>query len=203
MTIEDSLVMLSAEIKTLRAQANLITTIRGMALNEKGRLTEFGKKFITICLEHQMPQKYVANILGISNSAVNQHAEKKGNRIMDNTMKKYDVIKWDYNEIDVTIDFIIPRDIYNKDIQQYSGKVKFGQYENNKYILITSSREHAHICSIIMGNICDSRLRAGIITKVKINGVENVLDGFVESVNFSFMSTSLPIVLIQLGKLIF
>ena len=60
MPIEDVLSMLSAEIKDLASQANLVSLLRGKSKNDNGRLTEFGRKLIRICLEHQISQKNIA-----------------------------------------------------------------------------------------------------------------------------------------------
>ncbi|MGV7006245.1 hypothetical protein [Desulfovibrio sp. QI0442] len=202
MPIEDVLSMLSAEIKDLASQANLVSLLRGKSKNDNGRLTEFGRKLIRICLEHQISQKNIALLLGISASAVNQHAENTSTQMKDNAMKKYDVINWLYGDVAVNVSFAIP-DFINgiKQIPEYNGQAKYGSYNNEDYIMITGSMDLSRSCANVMGEICNSNRPAGITAKIKIEG-EATRDGFVENASYPFMSKNPPMVLICLKKLV-
>ena len=199
MSIEVAMSMLTSEIKKLEAEASIVGIIRGQAKNPSGRLTEFGKKLITICLEDRIPQSVVAKLLDISSAAVNQHAAKDQVRVMD-IKTKCATIRWDYDEVDVSVKFTGPRE----GIRDYNGKAKFGRFEGAEYIMIHYDRTLAAVCGQAMSIICDQRLASGITTLVSISGAPSI-EGFVESVNVPFGindPNSFPIVLICLKKLL-
>jgi hypothetical protein len=199
MSIDIAMSMLASEIKRLETEAAIAGIIRGQAKNQNGRLTEFGKKLIKICLEDRMPQSVVAKLLDISSAAVNQHAAKDGVRVMD-IKTKCAMIRWDSDETDIDVNFQSPRE----GIPDYSGKAKIGQFEGDTYIMITANQMLASICGRVMGEICDRQLITGITTRVSVAGASPV-DGFVESVNMAFGRNdpnSFPIVLICLKKLL-
>lgn len=47
-----------------------------MQMSESGRLTPFGKNFVAICVEAQIPQSEIAKILGVTGSAISQNVAK-------------------------------------------------------------------------------------------------------------------------------
>lgn len=199
MSIDIAMSMLASEIKKLEGEAYIASIIRGQAKSPNGRLTEFGKKLTKICLEDHMPQRVVAKLLDISSAAVNQHAAKDGVRTMD-VKTKYAMIRWDYDEVDVSVKFTGPRE----GIRDYNGKAKIGRFEGAEYIMIHYDRTLAAVCGQAMAIICDQQLGSGITTLVSIDG-ETPVEGFVESVNVPFGindPNSFPIVLICLKRLL-
>lgn len=50
--------------------------LRARAKSDGGKLTDFGKDFMIICLKHEMPQNLIANFLDITPGAVSQWASK-------------------------------------------------------------------------------------------------------------------------------
>jgi len=64
------------QIKRLEADADLVYVFRDKAKTDSGRLTTFGKDFLHACVENDIPQSFIAKILGVTPSAVNQNAAK-------------------------------------------------------------------------------------------------------------------------------
>lgn len=200
MSLDLAISMIRAEVKDLESKADITVILRRYAKTDKGRLTEFGKKLIQICLEHGISQNVIAKLLDIHSSAVNQHAKKRGERVMD-VKTKCAMINWVYEEVDVNVKFQGLRE----GIPDHKGKAKFGRFEGNvDYIMITTNMVLTSICGRLMGEIADKGLATGITAFVSING-EQPVDGFVESVNVPFGRedpNSFPIVLIRLSKLL-
>lgn len=145
----------------------------------------------------------VARLLGISTAAVNQHAAKVGVRKMDIKTKSA-VIRWDSDEVDVTVIFQNPLEEVCEDIPPYKGKAKIGQLEGTNYVMIISDYVLTSLCGRVMGYICDHKLTTAITAIVTISDEEPV-DGFVEGVNLPFggySSGSFPLVLICLKKML-
>ena len=62
------------QLKKLEADADYIYKLRERAKTDGGRLTNFGKNFLHICVEDEMPNSLIAKFLEVTPSAVTQNA---------------------------------------------------------------------------------------------------------------------------------
>ena len=74
--IEKPLRQLRLAVRKIEAEAQLLEGLRDYAKSESGRLTPFGKNFVAICVEAQIPQSEIAKILGVTGSAISQNVAK-------------------------------------------------------------------------------------------------------------------------------
>lgn len=75
-TIHDQLKALHQQINRLEQSDDLILLLQGKAKTDAGRLTPFGKDFLLICHNNDIPVGVIAKILDITSSAVTQNIAK-------------------------------------------------------------------------------------------------------------------------------
>ena len=64
------------QLVKLEAEAELVDVIRSNGKSEGGKLTDFGKDFVHICIEHGIPNRDIAKILEVTPGAISQWATK-------------------------------------------------------------------------------------------------------------------------------
>lgn len=64
------------QLEKLEAEAELVDIIRSRGKSEGGKLTDFGKDFVHICVEHGIPNGETAKILDVTTGAISQWATK-------------------------------------------------------------------------------------------------------------------------------
>lgn len=64
------------QLAALEAEADLIDVIRSRGKSEGGKLTDFGKDFVHICVTHGISNGDTAKILDVTTGAISQWATK-------------------------------------------------------------------------------------------------------------------------------
>ena len=78
-TLNQQIKQLQSAVKKLETTASQVETIRNYAKTDGGRLNDFGKNMIHICLEANMSQSDIAKILDVTDSAISQQVAKMKN----------------------------------------------------------------------------------------------------------------------------
>lgn len=75
-TLNMQIRQLQSAVKKLEGEASQIEAIRVYAKTDGGRLNDFGRNMIHICLDAKIPQSEIAKILGVTDSAISQNVAK-------------------------------------------------------------------------------------------------------------------------------